>query len=299
MSRGDKLRREWLLLKVLERPHGVTLKELEDALPDDYPKNPRTLRRDLEAIDTVFPLEQDREDGTTRWKLAFGAKAPLPGLAPTEMIALSFCKGMLTPLEGTPIKESLKNATDKIEAMLPETVKRYVREHSRTISYGPGPHKEYDKHKHAIDTLHQALDGRRTVRLLYRSHAQGRTTSRDVDPYNLRYASGAFYLVGYCHIRKEVRLFAVDRIKSTKLLKATFELPPDFDIEKYMSPAFGVMRGDPVEVSIGLSPKTAAWVTERTWHPSQQLSRCADGYVRSPDRPDRAEILPSSAPAPA
>lgn len=110
-----------MLLKSLERPHGTTLEELAGSLPNDYPKHTRTIRRDLEAIDTVFPLEENQVDGKTRWKLAFDAKAPLPGLTPTEMIALTFCKGMLTPLEGTPIKESLKTATDKIEVTLPET----------------------------------------------------------------------------------------------------------------------------------------------------------------------------------
>jgi len=49
--------RQWHLLLKLEDTRGATLQELVDSLPDDFPKNPRTIRRDLEALEAVgFPL---------------------------------------------------------------------------------------------------------------------------------------------------------------------------------------------------------------------------------------------------
>jgi len=44
--RNDQLSRQWLLLQRLEGSRGATLQELVDSLPDDFPKHPRTIRRD-------------------------------------------------------------------------------------------------------------------------------------------------------------------------------------------------------------------------------------------------------------
>jgi predicted DNA-binding transcriptional regulator YafY len=51
----------------------------------------------------------------------------------------------------------------------------------------------------------------------YYSASSDRTRRREVDPYRLWYTDGALYLIGYCHRRKEVRMFAVDRILSLSL----------------------------------------------------------------------------------
>jgi len=65
-----------------------------------------------------------------------------------------------------------------------------------------------------FDRLTQAIAKRRTVQMRYYSASRLRTTRREVDPYRLWYASGGLYLVGYCHWRKEPRMFAVERMKA-------------------------------------------------------------------------------------
>ena len=48
MPRNDQITRQWHLLRRLENTRGLTLSELVEAVPDDYPKNARTVRRELE-----------------------------------------------------------------------------------------------------------------------------------------------------------------------------------------------------------------------------------------------------------
>jgi predicted DNA-binding transcriptional regulator YafY len=70
MPRNDQITRQWYLLRRLEGSSGLTLHELVDAVPDGYPKNDRTVRRDLEALEAVgFPLVTERHNGQTRWRL--------------------------------------------------------------------------------------------------------------------------------------------------------------------------------------------------------------------------------------
>jgi predicted DNA-binding transcriptional regulator YafY len=102
MPRNDQITRQWHLLRRLEGSSGLTLHELVDAVPGDYPKNARTVRRDLEALESVgFPLVTERHNGQTRWRLIEGFRnIPALGFSATELMALTFSRKLLQPLEG-------------------------------------------------------------------------------------------------------------------------------------------------------------------------------------------------------
>lgn len=56
MPRNDQVTRQLILLRKLEHSRGATLQELSDALPIDLARHIRTIRRDLEALESTFPL---------------------------------------------------------------------------------------------------------------------------------------------------------------------------------------------------------------------------------------------------
>ena len=57
MPRNEQLARQLYIMRRLESPRGVTLRELASALPDELPRHLRTIRRDLEAIETAgYPV---------------------------------------------------------------------------------------------------------------------------------------------------------------------------------------------------------------------------------------------------
>lgn len=57
MPRNDQVTRQWLLLQKLETSRGATLQELAASLPEDLSRHPRTIRRDLEALEAAhIPL---------------------------------------------------------------------------------------------------------------------------------------------------------------------------------------------------------------------------------------------------
>ena len=55
MPRNDQVTRQLILLRKLELSRGVPLRELVTVLPEDYSRHPRTIRRDLEALESVVP----------------------------------------------------------------------------------------------------------------------------------------------------------------------------------------------------------------------------------------------------
>src|SRR5258705_13625934 len=112
MPRNDQITRQWYLLRQLEGSPGRSLQELVDHVPDDYPRNARTVRRDLDALEAVgFPLVTERHNGQTRWRLIEGFRdIPALGFSATELMALLLSRDLLKPLDGTEIAESLRSA---------------------------------------------------------------------------------------------------------------------------------------------------------------------------------------------
>jgi predicted DNA-binding transcriptional regulator YafY len=94
-----------------------------------------------------------------------------------------------------------------------------------------------------------------------------------VDPYHLWFAAGALYLIGYCHLRRDVRMFAVDRIRSLTVTNHPCQIPLGFDVEAYVRNALVVMvGGKQIEVELRFDRKTSAWAKDRIWHASQKAT---------------------------
>jgi len=189
-------------------------------------------------------------------------------------------RNLMKPLEGTEIEASLDSALSKASAALPPQGHEYVRAMEQIFSVGLGPHKKYREHKNTIDLISQAIDKRRTAQMRYYSASRNTTGRREVDPYHLRYAAGGLYLIGYCHLRQEVRMFAVERIRSITLTDHPYQMPLGFNIEEYVQDALMIMRGRRIEVELMFSKRAAAWVKDKNWHPSQETTLLKDGRIR-------------------
>jgi len=281
MPRNDQVTRQWLLLKMLEKPGGATIEELVKSLPEEFACHSRTVRRDLQALEVRFPLYTDSVDGHVRWKLVEGFnRVPALQFSATELMALVFTRDLAKPLEGTPIKESIDSALVKIEGALPAAAEEFVQNLHGWFSAGVGPHKTYAEHREKINQLARAITKKRTIEMRYYTAGRDKTTRRKVDPYRIWYAAGGLYLIGYCHMRQDVRMFAIDRILSLTITNLPCQMPLGFNIEEYVRDALTVMRGGPqIEVELHFDRKTSAWAKDRLWHPSQKAILDKEGCL--------------------
>ncbi|MDF0644300.1 MAG: transcriptional regulator [Nitrospira sp.] len=279
MPRNDQLIRQWQLLRLLESPRGVTLDDIAQRLPPDYPRHIRTIRRDLEALEAGgFPVVNERVEGRVRWRLMDGVRqAPALSFSPTELMALVISRSLLKPLAGTEIQAAVESAMVKASRLLPAGSLDYVQQIQNVFAVGLGPHKTYKHHRETIDRLTQAIAKKRTVQMRYYSASRLRMTRREIDPYRLWYASGGLYLVGYCHLRKEPRMFAVERMHVVTLTDHPYQMPLGFDLEAFVQNALTVMRGRPIAVTLRFDRATAAWAKDRLWHPSQKVAPLKNG----------------------
>ena len=278
MARGDQLARQWVIFQRLcNSRRGKTVNELSD----DLDCHPRTVYRDLDALQAAgFPLVTERQNGTTRWALMEGTRreATVP-FAMSELMALHFSHRMMEGLPGTLFQEALDSAFRKIRSTLPPESLRFLSRVGESLGFSPGPHKSYGPFRETIGELAEAAMNQRVVEILYHSLSSGSTTRRKVEPYKLWFFDGTFYLIGLCRLKKEARVFAVDRIREIKVLDEVFAAPDRFDAESFMQNSFGVFTGQPVLVRVWFAPEAAGYVREKTWHPSQRLHARKDGSL--------------------
>ncbi len=71
MPRNDQVTHQWHLLQRLSGSRqGLTLAQLVDAVSPELPRHPRTVRRDLAALEAShFPLLTERVNGEVRLSL--------------------------------------------------------------------------------------------------------------------------------------------------------------------------------------------------------------------------------------
>jgi predicted DNA-binding transcriptional regulator YafY len=283
MPRNDQAIRQLVILNKLEvSRQGLTLNQLAEAIDPASTRHPRTLRRDLAAIESAgWPLVTERVDGQLRWKLLEGFRnIPALRLSPTELMALTVSRHLIAPLEGTELHASLQSALGKASAALPPQGLELAQQLEHTFSVGLGPHKRYRHHREVVERVTQAIVHKTRLQIRYDSASRGRLTRREVDPYRLWYASGGLYLVGYCHLRNEPRMFAVERIKSVTPTDFPYQIPLHFDFDAFVEDSLTVMRGPRMTVELEFDKPTAAWVKDRIWHPSQQLKRLPRGRMQ-------------------
>lgn len=278
MARGDQLARQWKIIQRLSvSRRGKTVSELAQ----DLECHLRTVYRDLEALEAAgFPLCIDRTNGTSRWSLMEGARNgfSLPVSLP-ELMALYFGRDLLKPLKGTVFHDSLDSLFRKITAVLAPDTLNYLGRIAKSLRAGREPHKAYGPFKRTLEALGEAVLKRSTVDIVYFTLSRNKVTQRRVDPYTLWFHDGTFYLIGRCHLKKSVRVFAVDRIRSFEAIGETFSQPAEFDAQRFMEDSFGVFQGEPVKVKILFTPDVAGYVLEKTWHPSQKVAIRKDGSV--------------------
>jgi proteasome accessory factor C len=130
--------------------------------------------------------------------------------------------------------------------------------------------------------IETAIFRRKTIDFEYYTMERDAVGKRRVDPYHLLYEGNQFYLLGWAHDRKAIRVFRLSRIRG-KVGYATkaehdFQRPPDFDPRGYAN-RIAWQFGEPIgEAEVWIGPRIA-WQIERHFgrygdmHPDEDGAR--------------------------
>ena len=188
----------------------------------------RTLRRYIVMLEDLgIPLTAERGRHGA-YMLVAGFKLPPMMFTNDEAVALSV--GMVAArglglAEAAPAVESVQA---KLARVMPDSLKRHVRAIADTVKVDLLPAASTPDSNAALIALTGAAQAEQRVSMSYES-AEGVRTEREFDPYGLAYRAGAWYAVGMCHLRHDLRTFRLDRIGKVSLFDRPFRRPSGFD----------------------------------------------------------------------
>jgi len=84
-----------------------------------------------------------------------------------------------------------------------------------------------------LKELEQAVADGYSVKILYHKSGEKQLNDRLVDPYRIIYWNNKWYVIGFCHLRNDIRSFRVDRIESLMLTENKFNRPENFSARDF------------------------------------------------------------------
>ena len=241
-------------------------------LADELEVSERTVRADITFLKHRLsaPIQKSRSKGyyyeDLTWRLS-----TYP-LTQGELFALTLGARMLKAYSGTAYRRELETAIARLSERLPEQnwvdLQKLSEEH---MLFRSGAALDLDPT--IWNNLENACHRQQSVQMTYYTASRNSTGDRIFDPYLLHIYRGTNpYVIGYCHTRKMIRWFRVDRIRKLELTIDKFVRDPNFDSSQYLNQIFQHEVGDgTVDVEIQFDSVTAPYIRERKWHPSQKL----------------------------
>jgi predicted DNA-binding transcriptional regulator YafY len=192
-------------------PPPATASQLADALD----VTPRTIYRDIEALRGLGAVI----DGASGFGYTLIEDAALPPLSFDEDELEALVLGLREVQQvGDPVlAKAAQNALTKLRARLPARQAHRL-EHAvlTAYRYARMPEPGID-----VKVLRQATWEERTIRFAY-TDAEGRQTTRDVDPLTIVFMQASHNLLAWCHLRKDFRAFRLDRMRDLVQTGASF-----------------------------------------------------------------------------
>jgi predicted DNA-binding transcriptional regulator YafY len=256
-----------------------------------------TLKRDLEYMRSRLhaPIIYDR--ACNGYRLAPSEKAAaryqLPGLwfSPEEIHALLTLQHLVSNLRsGSIIAPRVAAVADRLRGALgghaqdEEEVRRRVRIVGLASREVPLEH---------FECIGSALVRRHQLAIRYFARGRGEETERVISPQRLVHYRDNWYLDAYCHLREDLRSFAVDAVRAARALDQPALDVAESRLDAVLGSGYGIFSGAAVAwARLRFTPERARWVSAEQWHPQQRASHDADGtYVLEIPYSDPRELL--------
>lgn len=273
MNRIDRL---FAILLTLQHRRRIRARDLAD----QFEVSKRTIYRDLSALNQMgVPLAALPGEG---FELVEGYYIPPLMFTESEAVALILGSRLLTQQAAGSLTRDADQALAKITIALPEQVRARAQAMTSIIGFIT-PSKKFNLDEPQLLVLQKAIQEKRVVHIRYLGYQRDQVTERDVEPHQLFYSDGIWYLEGYCRWRQDIRAFRLSRIEKLSLRNETFSK---------------LQKGKPknartIDVKIRFKVDTVRWVRERQHYGFQDEEPAAQkGITMNYRVHDLSEITP-------
>jgi predicted DNA-binding transcriptional regulator YafY len=238
-----------------------------------------TVKRIIEDMKLYFnaPLEYDRARNGYYYDVQEDSSFELPGVwfNAAELHALLTTQHLLQQIQPGLLDAHLKPVKQLIEKLLDAgphdstEVARRVRILRMAGRNASGEH---------FQTVAGALLNRQRLDILYHGRGNDETSRREISPQRLAHYRDNWYLDAWCHERKALRTFAIDRLRKARALDKRAQDIAEKELDAHFASSYGIFAGKAKHTAtLRFTPQRARWVAEEQWHPQQQSRTLKDG----------------------
>lgn len=211
------------ILELLQAHPRLSGAELAERLEVDR----RSVRRYIVMLqDLGIPIETTRGN-RGGYRLRAGFKLPPLMLTDAEALAITVSLEAARRQGLSVDGAAVIGALTKIERVLPEALRSELQSLRAAVTsapYAPTPQPASD----VLRIVGSGITRHERIRLRY-AGAEGEPSERAVDPYGLVCHWGYWYLVGWCWLRDDLRIFRLDRVVAVMPTAEQFAPPTNLD----------------------------------------------------------------------
>ena len=245
-----------------------------------------TLKRDLQFLRDRLnaPIVYDREANGYRFDVPdrYAPKHQLPGLwfNASEIHALLMMQQLLEGVQPGLLGPHIAPLQTRLQSLLgsvggqpdaPTEIARRVR-----ILHAQ---KRRTELRH-FELIASTLLKRRRLKIRHFSRGRNEESEREISPQRLVHYRDNWYLDAWCHLRRDLRSFAVDAIRSAEILDVAADEVEEAELNRVLAAGYGIFSGEDTEwARLRFQPEQARWVMEEQWHPQQRTELLPDGSL--------------------
>jgi proteasome accessory factor B len=252
---------------------GLQVSEIADRLG----VSERTAQRYVRALEEKGLVIQEEQDGHKKLLRIVQDRLPTISFGRRELLTLESARHIMRSFHGTGMDSDMDRVLEKIRAHTSERELQVLDRFASKIRYLDEAAYEYGDREDAYSEIVTAVIREQRLKLRHVAVDRGHATFR-FDPYSLLIYRKGVYVVGFSHHHQSVRTLGLDGVVRVRWLrKESFEIPADFDVDRIIGGAFGLIAGATTEVRLRFAAGVARYVRRRRWHPSQRLSEVEGG----------------------
>jgi predicted DNA-binding transcriptional regulator YafY len=249
---------------------------------DELEISPAQFKRDLAFLRDRFQVQIEYDPQKRGYVIAHGeedASVELPGPMYTarEIHALLIMEDLVKQLQPGLLDKHLKPLRERLKLLLgrADLPSDEIRKRIRILHMASRPSEP--RHFRQVS---QATLMRRRLQLRYYNRTRDDSTDREISPQRLVYYRGNWYLDAWCHLRNDLRSFAVDAMQKVSMTPALAQEIATASLDAHLGAGYGIFSGAADKSAVlRFEPTAARWVAAERWHAKQSHKLEPTGHL--------------------
>ncbi|MDC0262077.1 transcriptional regulator [Planctomycetaceae bacterium] len=278
MSSTQRLERLLRLVNLLQSGRQFNTRELSEILGVSR----RTIFRDINLLQDCgvqIQFSEERQGYSLPGSIYV---QPLDFALNEVLFLLILCGDIPENSSHYPFPEAAQSAYLKILSSLPQSMRESVGELTEQVQFRLDSHTPQEPGREHYENCLRSLRDHKQLRIRYYSLTDWEEIGLVISPYRLVFLRRSWYVIARSSVHREVRTFKVSRIRHSELLDQSYDIPRNFNLDRYLGNAWHLIRdadGKSWTVKIRFQKQVAQNVAEVSWHKTQKLDWQEDGSL--------------------